>query len=60
MRIDDPAALVLGDGVDREVAAQKILLERDAGVGVELEAVIAGTRVIADDTRRLRWATMRR
>ena len=42
VRIDQRAALVLGDRVDGEVAAGEIVLERHAAVGVELEAVIAG------------------
>ena len=41
VRIDQRAALVLGDRVDREIAARQVVLERHAPVGVELEAVIA-------------------
>ena len=35
-------SLVLGHRVDGQVAAREVLLERDAAVGVELEAVVAG------------------
>ena len=41
VRIDQRAVLVLGDRVDGEVAAGEVVLERDAAVGVELEAVVA-------------------
>ena len=40
-RIDEVAVVVLGDRVDREVAALEILLERDRRIGREDEAVVA-------------------
>ena len=40
--IDQRAVLVLRHRVDRQVAAQQVLLERDLGPGVEGEAAIAG------------------
>jgi len=43
VRIDHVAVLVFGDRVDRQVAAQQVVLERHAAIGVELEAVVAGT-----------------
>jgi hypothetical protein len=41
VRIDQRAAGVLRDRVDRQVAAHEVVLQRDVGRGVDLEAVIA-------------------
>ena len=39
-RIDDVATLITGDGVDREISALEVLLQRDIGRGVHGESAI--------------------
>jgi hypothetical protein len=41
VRIDQPALVVLRDRVDGEVAPRQVLLQRDLGLGMEREAVVA-------------------
>ena len=45
MRIDELAVRRPGHGVDREVPAQQIVLERYVGIGMHLEALMAGARL---------------
>ncbi|MDT4836859.1 hypothetical protein FQZ97_705750 [compost metagenome] len=40
-RIDQPALRRAGNGVDRQVAAAQVFLERDVGPGVERKALVA-------------------
>jgi hypothetical protein len=42
-RVDDVAVLVLRDGIDGQVAARKVILERDVRRSVDREALVAGT-----------------
>jgi hypothetical protein len=42
VRVDEVAGRILGHGVDREVAAPEVILERDVGGELRLEAAVPG------------------